>query len=72
MHRLVYTRVVSVHAVFMPDTADDRFDYRSSSHFALDGVCDTAFLASSEEAEIVTFGGIVSSVSGIGEDTFDL
>lgn len=64
--------VVSIHAVFMLDMANDRFDCPSSSHFAFDGWRHAAFLASSEDPEPMTFGSIVSAISSIGENAFNL
>ena len=64
--------VVSAHAVLVLDVTDDRFDGGTALHLLFDCGRHTAFLALGKDAEGVGVGSVVASVSGIGEDLFDL
>ena len=63
--------VVAAHAVLGFEMADDRFDGGAPSHLPFDLRRDAALLTGCEDLELVFGRGVVTAISGIGEDAFE-
>jgi hypothetical protein len=63
--------IVTVHAVIVPDVADDRLDGGTPSHLALNGRRHAALLARDEEFELVSEGCVVALLPGIVENAVE-
>ena len=63
--------IISIHAVLVLDVTDEGLKCCTALHQLFEAVCDTAFLALGEDAELVSSGCIVAAVASVSENAFD-